>query len=96
MCGVAGTVIMPRFVLQALSSHLRFVLQVLLFIAAVGVVVQSHLLCGCGGCRHTMLCHGHGCCMAMVGVVALHGVVVMVGVITPHGVLWSWPSCHGD
>ena len=46
----------PCFVLWALSLHPHFVSQVLLFMAAVGVVLQPHLLRGCGGCRCAAFC----------------------------------------
>jgi hypothetical protein len=45
--------------------------------AMVGVMLWSHLLHGHGGCHHTVLCRGQGCCVVMVGVVAPHGTAVI-------------------
>jgi hypothetical protein len=62
--------------------------------AMVGVVLQLHLLRGCGGCCHTVLYCDQGCCVVTVGVVALCHVTVTMGV-TPHGVAVTIAALQG-
>jgi hypothetical protein len=62
--------------------------------AMVGVVLQLHSLCGCGGCCHTVLYCGQGCCVVTVGVVAPCRVTVTMGV-TPHGVAVTIAALQG-
>jgi len=45
--------------------------------AAVGIVLRSHLLYGRSGCHHAVLCCGQGCCMVAVGVIAPRGTTVI-------------------
>ena len=76
---VMGTVVTLCIMSKALLSCHAWCHECCHCMAVVGVMLQSHLLSGHGGCHHTMLCHGHGC-WVMVGVITLCCVTVRMGV----------------
>jgi hypothetical protein len=62
-------------------------------VAAVGVMLWSRLLHGCGGCHRTALSHGRCHCMTVVGVVSHgHG---GHHVVLPQWVLLHCVLCRG-